>query len=845
MGALPIEEVLGELRGHLAHRGSAVLVAEPGAGKTTRVPLALLSERWLDGQRIVMLEPRRLAARSAARYMAATLGERTGETVGYRVRQETNVGPNTRIEVVTEGVLTRMLQSDPGLEGVGLVIFDEFHERSLHADLGLALCLQAREWFRSDLKILVMSATMEAGPVAALLGGAPIVESKGRSYPVETFYMPAGKHESAEEAVARTVRHALAHESGSILVFLPGAAEIRRAEELLATHVRDPSVRVLPLHGQLPQEQQDEAVAPAKPGERKVVLATSIAETSLTIEGVRVVIDSGLMRVPRFSPATGMTRLETVRVSAASADQRKGRAGRLGPGVCYRIWTEHEQARLVPFNTPEIRDADLAPLALELAAWGVSDPSELRWLDPPPSGAFSQARSLLVRLGAITAEGSFTAYGTELARTGLHPRMAHMVLQAVKHGLGSLACDIAALLGERDILRRVGTPPDADLRLRLEALWQMSGKLPSDQATSLHSTGHSIHSAACRFAAAEADRLRRAFRIAEPERPDARLCGAVLALAYPDRIGQARGDGRFLLSSGRGAAFAGVQPLSAAPYLVAGELDDAGTESRIRIAAPVALDELERMAPELFLEETAVEWDRAGKTVRARKRKRLGALIVSDIPLSNPEPEEIAQALMDGIRAEGLSLLPWTEAARKFQQRVRFMSRWEEGWPDLSDEALMETMDSWLAVHLYGKKSAQDLRSLQLVSIFESMLGWDQRRRLDQEAPSHITVPSGSRVSVDYSDPEAPAISVRLQEMFGMTESPRLGGGRVPLTVHLLSPAMRPVQVTRDLASFWREAYFEVKKDLKGRYPKHYWPDDPASAIPTRRTKPPEAARSD
>lgn len=850
---LPIEPALAPLQAALSAHANAVLVAPPGAGKTTRVPLALLDEPWLGGARILMLEPRRLAARAAARYMAASLGEQVGETVGYRVRLESRVGPGTRIEVITEGVLTRLLQADPALEGVGLVIFDEFHERSLHADLGLALCLQSQALLRADLRLLVMSATLDAAPVAALLGDAPVIASEGRSFPVETRFLLRRPEGRIEPAVVRAVQEALSADGGDVLVFLPGAGEIRRVEAQLAER----GISASPLHGSLPQEAQDRAIAPGRPGERKVVLATSIAETSLTVEGVRVVIDSGLMRVPRFSPRTGMTRLETIPVSRASADQRRGRAGRLAPGVCYRLWTAQEDQRLVERSTPEILEADLAPMALDLAAWGVSDPAELRWLDLPPAAALAQARELLAELGAwAPATGAITPHGRRMAEVGLHPRLAHMILRGIDLGLGGLACDLAALLGERDIFRGEALRPEADLRLRVEAL---------------RGRGHGFEAdpAALRRARTEADHWRRTFGIgagltsggapasrptapnssapgpiapnstgSTPTAPDIDHTGLLLALAYPDRIAQRRPGGRFLLRSGRGAAFPEHQPLADAPYLVAAELDDQGAEGRIYLAAAIDLDELECHFGDQIETEEVIAWDRAARAVRARRRERLGALLLSESPLADPDPEGTRTALLAGIADEGLAILPWTKAARQFQERLCFMHRLDPAWPDATGEALLAALAEWLGPYLDGIKSADGLQRLQLTAILEGMLSWEQRRELDDQAPTHVTVPSGSRIAVDYSDPTAPVLAVRLQEMFGLHDTPRIGRGRVPLTLHLLSPAHRPVQVTRDLASFWRSAYFEVRKDLRGRYPKHYWPEDPTQAVPTNRTRP-------
>ncbi|MGE5703341.1 MAG: ATP-dependent helicase HrpB, partial [Clostridia bacterium] len=794
--------------------------------------LALLDEPWLDKQRIVMLEPRKLAARSAARFMAASLGEQVGKTVGYRVRNDTKVGPDTRIEVITEGVLTRMLQADPSLDGIGLVIFDEFHERSLHADLGLALCLQSRDILREDLRILVMSATLEAEPVAALLGDAPVISSEGRVFPIETHYRERRIDGRIEPHVVRSIVQALKEEEGDLLVFLPGAGEIRKVEALLAEEKLDTSVRIAPLYGTLPQEAQDRAILPGRNGERKVVLATSIAETSLTVEGVRVVIDSGLMRVPRFSPRTGMTRLVTIQVSRASADQRRGRAGRLGPGVCYRLWTEQEDRHLQPRSTPEIKETDLASLALELAIWGVADPSELEWIDPPPAAAYSQALGLLKQLGAIADGLTITEHGRKMAALGLQPRLAHMILSAIPLGYGEMACELAALLGERDILRS----KDADLRERLEVLRSVGAGGRAESAYQ----HEGVDLSACKRIWKEAGQWKRELNLADEKAGGVQACGLLLAFAYPDRIGQGKGNGRFLLSNGRGALLDGPpQPLSNATYLVAAELDDQGADSRIFLAAAVERSELEQFCQEQIVEEMRIVWDSHAKAVQARKQTRLGALVLKDQPLADADPDQVLAALLEGIAQEGHAILPWTKSARHLQERLCFMHRQHgANWPDRSDEALLATLADWLGGHLYGMKSSNDLKQLNLTAILEATLSWDERRELDESAPTHIVVPSGSRIPVDYSDSDAPVLSVRLQEMFGLQDTPRIARGTVPLTLHLLSPAHRPVQVTRDLASFWRGAYFEVKKDLKGRYPKHYWPDDPNEAVPTNRVKP-------
>jgi len=835
---LPIDEVLPALTGALRERASVVLQAPPGAGKTTRVPLALLDAPWLAGERIVVLEPRRLAARAAARRMAELLGERPGETVGYRMRRESVVGARTRIEVVTEGVLTRLLQHDPALEGIGALLFDEFHERSLQADLGLALTLQTQALLRPELRVLVMSATLDGAPIAALLGDgdapAPIVTSVGRAFPVETRWREQ-RPERVEPAVVSTVVQALDRDAGDVLVFLPGAAEIRRVDGALRERLGDaPAVRVLPLHGTLPQPAQDAAIRPAAPGTRKVVLATAIAETSLTIEGVRVVVDSGLSRVPRFSPRSGMTRLETVRTSRASADQRRGRAGRLGPGVCYRLWPEHEEPHLAPFATPEILDADLAPLALDLAAAGVADPAELRWLDAPPAASFAQARELLAQLGALDDQGRVTPHGTRMAALPMHPRLAHMVLAAVPLGLGGAACALAALLSERDVLRSDAgaPPPDADVRLRLELLLREgAGAAPP---------GTWVDRDGVRRVRADAADWQRRLGIDEPLHGDqVDEAGLLLAFAYPDRIAQRRGGstGRYLLRNGRGAALGEGQSLLRADYLVAAELDGRDRESRIFLAAPLALEVIERHLADQLRDEQVIAWDDEARAVVALRRERLGAIVLREFADREADRAAIAAALLDGIRRVGIAALPWSEGARALRQRLAFLRRLDASWPDVSDEALLATLDDWLAPHVAGLRRLDELSRADLAERLRAMLPWDRRQALDELAPTHLVVPSGSRLPIDYSDPASPVLAVRLQELFGLAETPTLARGRVPLTLHLLSPAHRPVQVTRDLAGFWRSSYFDVRRDLRGRYPKHHWPEDPLAAMPTSRAK--------
>ncbi len=834
---LPIVEALPALREALAGQSCAVLQAPPGAGKTTLVPLALLEAPWLRGQKIVMLEPRRLAARAAAHRMAQLLGESVGQTVGYRVRRDTRVGLATRIEVVTEGVLTRMLNSDPTLEGIGLVIFDEFHERSLHADLGLALTRQTQLVVRDDLRILVMSATLDGEPVARLLGGAPIVTSEGRLFPVEVRWIPRDPDQRVVGAMELAVQQAMRETEGDVLAFLPGQGEILRLAASLSEQSLGSHVEVMPLFGNLPLEAQDRAIAASPPGHRKIVLATSIAESSLTIEGVRCVVDSGVARVARFSPAIGMTRLDTVRVSRASAEQRAGRAGRLAPGVVYRLWAMEEHAGLVPFNAPEIAEADLAPLALELASAGVHDVEDLAWMDQPPAAALERAHSLLQWLGALDEGLRITPHGSRMAQLAAHPRIAHMLLRARELGGASLACDIAALVGERDILRSDGHQHDADLRTRLELLRALRRKERLPAALQ----GMRVQRDAAHRALDEANAWRRELglraRDAEESVDDA---GRLLALAYPDRVGQRRGEsgGRYLLRSGSGTYLRDSPALAQSDYLVIAETDGKRPESAIYLAAPLSLDDVREDFVDDILTEEQVAWDANTRSVRARSVERLGALTLRDAPLRDPSSSLVTAALLDAVRASALQLLPWREGALQTRARLAFLHAHDASWPDVSDAALLETLDEWLAPHLDGKRSADNLRSLDVSALLLDRLTWQQRIALDTLAPSHLVVPTGSRIPIDYADPHVPVLAVRLQEMLGAEVTPSILGGRVPVTLQLLSPAHRPIQVTRDLAGFWRTSYKDVQKEMKGRYPKHPWPDEPWKAEPTRRRKP-------
>jgi ATP-dependent helicase HrpB len=815
MDSLPVDEALPRLKEALAARNAAVLVAPPGAGKTTRVPLALLDAPWLGGRKIIMQEPRRLAARAAARRMAATLGVAVGDTVGYRVRFDSKIGPRTRIEVVTDGLFLRMLQDDPLLDGIGCVIFDELHERGLQTDLSFALVREAQTALREDLRVIAMSATLDPGPIVERLGGATLIESAGRLFPVDTRHIDREAAGRIGDTVAAAIRRALAEESGSVLVFLPGVGEIRRVEEQLKGI--DPTVDIAPLYGDLSPADQDRAIAPSPTGRRKVVLATSIAETSLTIEGVRVVIDSGLMRVPRFSPRSGMTRLETVRVSQASADQRRGRAGRLQPGVCYRLWTEEAQRGLVQFTPPEILDADLAPLALELAAWGTGDAASLPWLTPPPAASLAAAQSLLTDLGATDGAGAITPHGRAMARLGQHPRLAHLVLKGRELGQGKVAALLVAILGERDFLRLPPGQRDADLRHRVDIA--LSGKAPRQ-----------ILQVARRLMPHDA----------KDEPPDLSMTGALLALAYPDRIGRRRAAtaGRYLLSGGRGAALPEGDPMANEEFLVVADLDGSAQDSRIFLAAPITAAEVEDFYADRIVTEEIVQWSAREGAVLARCRRRLGALLLEDRALPRPDAEALRAAMLDGIRQLGLGALPWGGDLVKWRERVAFARTHDESWPDLSDAALLDTLEVWLGSFLDGVLRRTHLGRVDLAAALKALVPWDRQRDLDRLVPTHIEVPSGSRVPVDYSNPAEPSLPVRLQEMFGLSDTPRVADGKVPITVHLLSPARRPVQVTRDLASFWATGYKSVKAELKGRYPRHYWPDDPLVAEPIARVKP-------
>ena len=806
---LPVHEALPELKASLAAGPAAVLVAPPGAGKTTVVPLELLAEPWMGDGKIILLEPRRLAARAAAERMASTLGERVGDTVGFRVRMQSKVSARTRIEVVTEGVFTRMLLADPELAGVSCVIFDEFHERSLDADLGLALAVDAQRLLRDDLRLVVMSATLDGAAVARLLDAAPVVESLGRMFPVDTRYLGRDPVARIEDQVVRAVERALAEESGSLLVFLPGQGEILRVAERLAERVRRPDVEIAPLYGALDPRDQDRAIQPAAPGKRKVVLATSIAETSLTIQGVRVVIDCGLARVPRYDPASGLTRLATIRVSRAAADQRRGRAGRTEPGVCYRLWDEAETRALPAYADPEILDADLSGLALDLARWGAKDAADLAFLDPPPAAAFAEARALLERLEALDHQGVLTAHGRALADMPLAPRLAHMILKAAGTGQAARAARIAALITERTLGGR-----NADLRHRLEALERDRGPRARD---------------------AKALAERWAGLAGKAGKGEPISDGLITAFAYPERVAKARGgQGEFQLVTGRGAFVEPTDALTREPWLAVAELGGGQTRDRITLAAPLEPAELVAFADQFETEERLEE--SGGGRLRAKRITRLGRLTIREEIDDSPDPTLIARALADHVRREGLKVLPWGDAAVSLRERAAFLHARDTAWPDLSDTALLAQLDDWLLPVLEGLRGLNALKPDVLDGALRALIPWDQQRRLDAEAPARWTAPTGNSFAIDYAAEGGPRVDLRVGEVYGLAVHPTVGG--VPITLSLLSPAQRPIQTTKDLPGFWKGSWKDVRTDMKGRYPRHVWPEDPAAAPPTTRAKP-------
>ena len=834
--ALPIQAILPDVQDALARRSNLVVQAPPGSGKTTLLPFALLDQSWAASGRIIVLEPRRLAARMAARRMANLLGEAVGETIGYRVRLDAKAGPKTRIEFNTDGVFLRRLQRDPELKGVAAVLFDECHERGLESDTALALCLEAQAALRPDLRLVAMSATLDAEPFARVMGGCPILSGEGQSFPVDTRWRPVAPQARLDQVVADAVRDALAETEGDLLVFLPGQAEIRRVETRLSEAGLPPNIAVMPLYGELPGDRQDQVLRPGLPGQRKVVLSTSIAESSLTIEGVRVVVDSGYMRQPRFSPSTGMARLETLRVSQASADQRRGRAGRLGPGVCYRLWAEAAHGGLPKFTAPEIAVTDLTPLALDLAAWGVRDAKALPWLDAPPDAAMSYAQDLLRRLGALDNEGAITVHGRAMAELPLHPRLAHMVIRGHELGHGGLACALAALLAERDFVRGgAGALRDADLRWRAEVV---AGE--GERAATPH--GLRVDMNAVRQIRKLAEGWRRQIG-ARPHRGPVEDIGLLVAQAYPDRIARARGGaGSFLLSGGRGARLDPLDALSRETYLAVAEVDGAQADARIFLAAPLSESQIESGLAAMIESRDAVEWDDRAQAVLARRQQRIGAVVLREQPLRDVRTELVQQALLAAIRKAGIgATLPWTQGLRQWQARVALLRRHlpaAAAWPDMSDAALAERLEEWLLPYLGGITKLSQLGGIDLHAALTHQLDYAQQKVIDSEAPTHWRVPSGSSIPLDYTQGDVPILAVRLQEMFGHAETPSIAGGKVKLLLHLLSPARRPLQVTSDLAGFWQSSYRAVRAEMRGQYPKHDWPENPLQAVPTARAKP-------
>ncbi|KZL22030.1 ATP-dependent RNA helicase HrpB [Pseudovibrio axinellae] len=810
---LPIDAILPQLLTALEQSCNAVLVAEPGAGKTTRVPLALLGAAWRGDGKVIVLEPRRLAARAAARRMAQTLGEAVGETVGYRVRMDSKVSTKTRIEVVTEGVFTRMILDDPELSGISAVLFDEFHERSMDGDLGLALALDVQEALRDDLRIVPMSATLDAAGVSQLLGDAPVLKSEGRQYPVATQYIGRDPRGRLEDQVARAVRSALIEDSGSVLVFLPGQGEIKRTQSLLEGRV-PADTDIAPLYGALDSKAQDFAVRPAKSGRRKVVLTTAIAQTSLTIEGVRIVIDSGLSRVPRYDPQTGLTRLETVKVSRATAEQRKGRAGRVEPGTCYRLWEEAQTKALPAAEKPEILESDLSGLVLDVANWGVTDPTQLKFMTPPPAAAWSEAKDLLQELDALDADGALTTAGRDLAGLPLHPRLGHMLVQAAHEEQAELASLIAVIIGEHGLGGR-----STDLRDRLRRLMQ-------------------DHSPRGREARAQAKRWVKMVRGRTSQPANFEDAGDILSLAYPDRIAQQRGaKGSFRLANGRGAQLEESESLYAEKFLSIAEVTGTAARARILLAAPLSLRELETRFTTHIREQEHVQLTPEG-AIKAVRQRVLGKLVLEEKKISSPDPEAVTDALLALIGRKGTARLPWSKDQLRYRGRIQYLrDTIGQSWPDLSDKALDADL-SWLRPFLAGKTAISQIDAGTLGDALSTLVPWELSSELDRLAPSHFAVPTGSRIPVDYAGEQGPMLSVRVQELFGLAEHPSICGGKIQLVLQLLSPAQRPIQITKDLPGFWQGSWADVKADMKGQYPRHPWPDNPLDAEATRRVKP-------
>jgi ATP-dependent helicase HrpB len=807
----PVDDIIPDLKAALISRPSAILVAEPGAGKTTRVPLALLNEPWLAGKKIVMLEPRRLAARAAASRMAQTLGEKLGDTVGYTVRLERKASAATRIEVVTEGILLRRLQQDAELSDIGLVIFDEFHERNLDGDLSLALCLDVQRGLRDDLKFLIMSATLDTESLSAFLDDAPVLNAKGRMFPIATKYLDKTSRQSVVVDAVRAVHQALRDVKGSLLVFLPGEGEIRRVEQALIGDV-PPNTDIRPLYGAMTLADQDAAIKLSEVGRRKIVLATTIAETSLTIDGVEAVIDTGFKRAPRFDPASGMTALETIRVSQASAEQRKGRAGRLGPGVCYRLWPEGETRALAFHDDPEIRIADLTPLVLELAAWGTND---VPWLEVPPVAAFAQAQDVLKKLRAIDSAGAITPHGKAMSKLPLHPRLSHMVIAGKALGAGALTADIAAMISERDGLPR-DTSVDVETRLMhvrgsaRERMKQVARQI-KDSAGIKDDVAEISH-------------------------------GVLLALAYPDRIAQRRGAlGRFRMASGAGAIVAEHDPLAKADWIAIGLLDGAQVDAKVHLAAVITRAEIETHFRDQIETRAGVFWDANAQIVSASRSLKLGALVLEERPLATPEPDAVSLAMAQGVKAMGLVSLPWSDAARMFRSRINFLSRVlpDDGWPEFSDKALLDSLGEWLVPYLAGISRKSHLERLDMLAILRGLVPHENLSKIEKLAPARMEVPGGGHYQIDYDVEGDPVLRVRLQEMFGMKTAPQIAAGKARLKIELLSPGGKPVAITQSLETFWINAYPDVRKDMRGRYPKHLWPEDPttATAVAPRRLR--------
>jgi ATP-dependent helicase HrpB len=824
---LPIDSALPELTATLRRSSAAVLVAPPGAGKTTRVPLVLAAEDWAKGKKIMVLEPRRIAARAAAARMAATLRESVGASVGYRVRFGSRISDQTRIEVVTGGIFTRQVLEHPGLDGVAAVLFDEFHERSLDADLGLALARDLQQGLREDLKLVAMSATLDGGSVARILGDARVIESAGRAFPVETHYLGRDARIPIERQVAQAVVRAMHDDTGSLLVFLPGAAEIRRTETLLRERLSDPAIDIVALHGALDSEDQDRAIAPAALGRRKIVLATSIAETSLTIEGVRVVIDCGLARVPRYEPDVGLTRLETVRLSRASADQRRGRAGRTERGVCYRLWDEPQTASLEPANRPEILAADLSGFVLDLADWGVADPSSLAFLDPPPAPALRQARTLLNELGALDRDGRITQAGRKLRQLPLPPRLARMVVDAASMGEAALAAEIALVLTEPGLGGR-----DADLGERIDSFSRDRSPRARDARAMAKRWAKTAHSN-------PPQREEEKKRLASGGEKRDPSVGSLLALAYPDRIAKSRGSGgSFLLANGRGARVDAASALAREPFLAVAEISGAAAQGRITLAAPLSLAEIEALFAGRIESRDEITFEETSASLRARRLRSLGAIVIAEQSMQVVANHESARLMAEAVARLGIERLPWTKPLRQWRDRIMLLRRVQgDEWPDLSDSTLSRSAVEWLSAALSGKTALAALGADELAQALHALLPWSLRRRLETDAPAHFTAPSGSSVAIDYAMEEGPKIAIRVQELFGLDRHPAIAAGRIPLVIELLSPAHRPVQVTRDLPRFWRGSYAAVKAEMKGRYPRHHWPDNPLAAPPTARAK--------